>query len=169
MSTLNRRALLAYLIVCIAWGSTYIAIRVAVRTLPPFLMAGSRFLIAGALLAAYVQWRRLPWPDGIRGVGHVAGIDRAVSGNILTEVSSSHNRAGLEFGLADVRRITGSVSAGVTNEQSHCSGVERAHVPGTVMNVENIHGNTLRVLDVGQVNRNLTSGDGHAAHRSASL
>ena len=73
MSTLNRRALLAYLIVCVAWGSTYIAIRVAVRTLPPFLMAGSRFLIAGALLAAYVQWRRLPWPDGIRGVGHVAG------------------------------------------------------------------------------------------------
>jgi drug/metabolite transporter (DMT)-like permease len=73
MSTLNRRALLAYLIVCVAWGSTYIAIRVAVRTLPPFLMAGTRFLIAGALLAAYVQWRRLPWPDGIRGVAHVAG------------------------------------------------------------------------------------------------
>jgi drug/metabolite transporter (DMT)-like permease len=73
MSTLNRRALLAYLIVCIAWGSTYIAIRVAVRSLPPFLMAGTRFLIAGALLAAYVYWRRLPWPDGPRGIAYVAG------------------------------------------------------------------------------------------------
>ncbi len=73
MSTPNRRALLAYLIVCIAWGSTYIAIRVAVRSLPPFLMAGTRFLIAGALLAAYVYWRRLPWPEGLRGVVHVAG------------------------------------------------------------------------------------------------
>jgi drug/metabolite transporter (DMT)-like permease len=72
MSTLNRRALLAYLIVCIAWGSTYIAIRVAVRSLPPFVMAGTRFLIAGALLAAWVYWRRLPWPDGVRGVAHVA-------------------------------------------------------------------------------------------------
>ena len=72
MSTLNRRALLAYLIVCIAWGSTYIAIRVAVRSLPPFVMAGTRFLIAGALLAAYVYWRQLRWPDGLRGVAYVA-------------------------------------------------------------------------------------------------
>jgi len=72
MSTLNRRALLAYLIVCIAWGSTYIAIRVAVRSLPPFAMAGTRFLIAGALLAAYVYWRQLRWPDGLRGVAYVA-------------------------------------------------------------------------------------------------
>ncbi|MEO5823143.1 MAG: EamA family transporter [Vicinamibacteraceae bacterium] len=73
MSTLNRRALLAYLIVCVAWGSTYIAIRVAVRSLPPFVMAGTRFLIAGALLAGYVYWKRLPWPDGSRGVAYVAG------------------------------------------------------------------------------------------------
>jgi drug/metabolite transporter (DMT)-like permease len=72
MSTPNRRALLAYLIVCIAWGSTYIAIRVAVQSLPPFVMAGTRFLIAGALLAAWVAWRRLPWPDGVRGVAYVA-------------------------------------------------------------------------------------------------
>src|SRR5215207_8822529 len=72
MSTPNRRALLAYLIVCIAWGSTYIAIRVAVRSLPPFVMAGTRFLIAGALLAAWVLWRRLIWPDGVRGVAYVA-------------------------------------------------------------------------------------------------
>lgn len=73
MSTPNRRALLAYLIVCIAWGSTYIAIRVAVRSLPPFVMAGTRFLIAGALLAAWVAWKRLPWPDGVRGNAYVAG------------------------------------------------------------------------------------------------
>lgn len=73
MSTLNRRALLAYLIVCIAWGSTYIAIRVAVRSLPPFGMAGTRFLIAGAILAAWVSWKRLKWPDGVRGIAHVAG------------------------------------------------------------------------------------------------
>jgi drug/metabolite transporter (DMT)-like permease len=73
MSTLNRRALLAYLIVCIAWGSTYIAIRVAVQSLPPFVMAGTRFLIAGAILAAWVFWKRLPWPDGVRGIAYVAG------------------------------------------------------------------------------------------------
>lgn len=34
------------------WGTTYIAIRVGVRTMPPFLMASVRFLIAGAILYA---------------------------------------------------------------------------------------------------------------------
>jgi drug/metabolite transporter (DMT)-like permease len=42
--------------VWIVWGSTYLAIRFAVETIPPFLMAGSRFLIAGGVL--YI-WRRL--------------------------------------------------------------------------------------------------------------
>src|SRR5256885_16775568 len=37
-------------IVYIVWGSTYLAIAVADRTLPPFLMLSARFLIAGALL-----------------------------------------------------------------------------------------------------------------------
>lgn len=41
--------------VYIIWGSTYLAIRFAVETLPPFLMAGTRFLVAGALLYG---WRR---------------------------------------------------------------------------------------------------------------
>lgn len=41
--------------VYIIWGSTYLAIRFAVATLPPFLMAGTRFLVAGAILYA---WRR---------------------------------------------------------------------------------------------------------------
>ena len=41
---------LAMLSVYIVWGSTYLAIRFAVETIPPFLMAGVRFLIAGSLL-----------------------------------------------------------------------------------------------------------------------
>jgi drug/metabolite transporter (DMT)-like permease len=40
----------AMLAVYIVWGSTYLAIRFAVETIPPFLMAGVRFLIAGAIL-----------------------------------------------------------------------------------------------------------------------
>jgi drug/metabolite transporter (DMT)-like permease len=39
--------------VYVIWGSTYLAIAVAIRTLPPFLMASARFLIAGALLYAW--------------------------------------------------------------------------------------------------------------------
>ena len=39
------------------WGSTYLAIRVAIETLPGFLMAGVRFLVAGAALYAYARLR----------------------------------------------------------------------------------------------------------------
>jgi drug/metabolite transporter (DMT)-like permease len=46
----------AFAAVYIFWGSTYLAIKYAIETLPPFLMAGSRFIVAGSIL--YV-WARL--------------------------------------------------------------------------------------------------------------
>ena len=54
MAGLRGRALVAYLLVCTVWGSTYLAIRIGVADLPPLLFAGIRFLIAGALLAGIV-------------------------------------------------------------------------------------------------------------------
>lgn len=50
------RIWIALLAVYIIWGSTYLAIRYAVETIPPFIMAGTRFIIAGILL---YTWRRL--------------------------------------------------------------------------------------------------------------
>ncbi|MEP6705392.1 MAG: EamA family transporter [Acidobacteriota bacterium] len=46
----------AFFSVYVFWGSTYLAIKFAIETLPPFLMAGSRFLIAGLILSL---WARL--------------------------------------------------------------------------------------------------------------
>lgn len=46
----------------IIWGSTYLAIRFAVETLPPFSMASVRFLVAGALLYAWARSRGIPAP-----------------------------------------------------------------------------------------------------------
>jgi drug/metabolite transporter (DMT)-like permease len=54
MAGLRGKALAAYLVVCVFWGSTYLAIRVGVGVLPPFLFAGLRFLTAGVLLLAIV-------------------------------------------------------------------------------------------------------------------
>lgn len=54
MAGLRGKALIAYLLVCTVWGSTYLAIRIGVQDLPPLLFAGVRFLIAGALLAGIV-------------------------------------------------------------------------------------------------------------------
>ncbi len=50
MAGLRGKALIAYLLVCVVWGSTYLAIRVGVADLPPFLFAGLRFVLAGFLL-----------------------------------------------------------------------------------------------------------------------
>lgn len=44
------------------WGSTYLAIKIALTGLPPFWQMGSRFLVAGALLMAWMRWRGAPWP-----------------------------------------------------------------------------------------------------------
>ena len=53
----SRFALLtAFAIVYVIWGSTFLAILFAIQTLPPFLMASARFLVAGSLLYA---WSRL--------------------------------------------------------------------------------------------------------------
>ena len=51
------RLILAFAAVYIVWGSTYLAIRVGVETIPPLLMAGVRFLIAGAILYGFARWR----------------------------------------------------------------------------------------------------------------
>ena len=47
-------------IVYVVWGSTYLAIRIVVETMPPFLSAALRFLAAGLLLAGIVAWRSGP-------------------------------------------------------------------------------------------------------------
>ncbi len=46
----------ALALVYVVWGSTYLAIRFAVETLPPFLMAGTRFLVGGAGLWLLARW-----------------------------------------------------------------------------------------------------------------
>jgi drug/metabolite transporter (DMT)-like permease len=48
----------ALLVIYLVWGSTYLAIRVSVRTLPPLMTAGARFLIAGAITYAVLRLHR---------------------------------------------------------------------------------------------------------------
>jgi drug/metabolite transporter (DMT)-like permease len=57
---------IAFAIVYLVWGSTYLAIRVGVQDLPPWLFAGIRFLAAGALMLAYARLRHAPFPAARR-------------------------------------------------------------------------------------------------------
>ena len=52
----------AFAAVYLIWGSTYLAIRYAVETMPPLTMAAVRFLIAGSVLYAFVRLRGVPSP-----------------------------------------------------------------------------------------------------------
>lgn len=53
----------AFAAIYIVWGSTYLAIRVMVGSMPPLLAGGTRFLFCGTLLYAWARWRGVPAPS----------------------------------------------------------------------------------------------------------
>ncbi len=55
----------AFAAVYLIWGSTYLAIRFAIETMPPFTMAGVRFIVAGGGLYAWLRLRRVGRPKPI--------------------------------------------------------------------------------------------------------
>src|SRR5579884_2401697 len=65
----RRTAYVAWITVCVVWGTTYLAIRIALESIPPLLMAAMRYTAAGTILAALLRARgeRLPgvraWPS----------------------------------------------------------------------------------------------------------
>ncbi|MBP6903541.1 MAG: drug/metabolite exporter YedA [Burkholderiaceae bacterium] len=63
----------------LVWGSTYLAIKVALTGLPPFWQMGSRFLVAGALLLVWMRWRGAPWPTP-RQWGHATVVGTLMLG-----------------------------------------------------------------------------------------
>ena len=53
---------LAFAAVYLIWGSTFLGIRVAIETIPPMIMAGLRWWIAGSLFYSFLRWRGAPRP-----------------------------------------------------------------------------------------------------------
>ncbi len=66
----RRLAYFAWVAVCLIWGTTYLGIRVSLESIPPALMGGLRWTIAGSLLAIYLRLRgrRLPPPSQWGGI-----------------------------------------------------------------------------------------------------
>lgn len=66
----RRLAYFAWTTVCVVWGTTFFAIRVSLETMPPMIMGGLRWLIAGVLLASYVlaSGEKLPPPTRWGGI-----------------------------------------------------------------------------------------------------
>jgi drug/metabolite transporter (DMT)-like permease len=57
------KILLAFAIIYFVWGSTYLSIRVGVREVPPFLLAGMRFVLAGLFLYGWMRLKGVPHPS----------------------------------------------------------------------------------------------------------
>lgn len=88
--------LLAFAALYLIWGSTYLGIRVAVETMPPFLMAGMRFAVAGVLLFGYLIARGSPWPTATQWKYQViAGLFLLLGGNAVVSWSELRTPSGI--------------------------------------------------------------------------
>lgn len=101
--TPTKAALIAgFITIYVLWGSTYLGIKIAVETMPPFLMASSRFLVAGLLVAGWIACTRSfkatprQWLDNsiigalllLGGNGMVAWAEQKIPSGIATLIVS---------------------------------------------------------------------------------
>ena len=125
----RRLAYFSWVTVCIVWGTTYLGIRISLETMPPMLMGGLRWLIAGSLLAVYVRARgeRLPprsrW-GGIAllgflmlglGNGGVVVAEQWVPSGLAAVIVASNPfwMAAVEAMLPDGERLRANIVAGL--------------------------------------------------------
>ena len=88
--------LLAFAAIYLIWGSTYLGIRVAVQTMPPFLMAGMRFAVAGVLIFGFLRLRGAPWPTAVQWKDQVViGIFLLLGGNALVSWAELRTPSGI--------------------------------------------------------------------------
>jgi drug/metabolite transporter (DMT)-like permease len=100
----TKAALIAgFAAIYLIWGSTYLGIRIAVESMPPFLMASVRFLVAGGIVAAFIgltrgfratrkQWRDNAIVGGflcLGGNGLVSWAEQKVPSGITTLIISA--------------------------------------------------------------------------------
>ena len=80
----TRQLLPAFAAVYLVWGSTYLAIRFGVETIPPFILGGTRFLVAGLILAVVSRLRGAPAPRPAEWkAATISGVFMVVGGNGL--------------------------------------------------------------------------------------
>ncbi|MEZ4402993.1 MAG: drug/metabolite exporter YedA [Kofleriaceae bacterium] len=90
------RLTLALAVVYVVWGSTYLAMRVAVETLPPMMMGAARFALAGGLLLGAARVRGGAWPTRRHWLAALPiGTLMFVGGNGLVAVAETEVSSGV--------------------------------------------------------------------------
>ena len=129
MTAPPRSAYVAWIAVCVIWGTTYLGIRVALEAVPPLLMGGIRWTVAGSLLAAFALARgeRLPgvalWPSlALQGLlmlgfgnGFVNWAEQYVPSGLaaVTLATSPFWMSGVEALRSDGERLSRGALAGL--------------------------------------------------------
>jgi drug/metabolite transporter (DMT)-like permease len=125
----RRLALIAWIAVCLIWGTTYLGIRITLESMPPWLMGGLRWTVAGGLLALYMRVRGEPFPPRsdwrgilllgflmlVLGNGGVVWAELSVPSGLTAVIvaSSPFWMAGLEALRADGERLTARIVVGL--------------------------------------------------------
>jgi drug/metabolite transporter (DMT)-like permease len=82
--------------VYVIWGSTYLAMRIAVEGLPPFMMASTRFILTGVILLAFLRARGTAWPTRREWLSATpVGTLMFVLGNGTVAVAEKHISSGV--------------------------------------------------------------------------
>ncbi len=89
--------ILAFGLVYFFWGSTYLAIDIAVERIPPALMCGARFLIAGVFMLAFcgLRGRKIWYSRRQSGEMAIVGLLLLVGGNLTLAYAETHIASGL--------------------------------------------------------------------------
>jgi drug/metabolite transporter (DMT)-like permease len=92
----NIRAYIAWIAICILWGTTYLFIKIGVETIPPMLFAGFRWIIAGSILITIlkVSGKQLPKKSDLIHIA-IIGIALLGFGNGLVVVGEQYIESGL--------------------------------------------------------------------------
>jgi len=110
----RRTLILALLAVYIVWGSTYLAISIAVRGIPPLLMGGIRFLIAGGLLFTVLRLRGAPAPTAAQWrSAALVGLLLLAGGNGGTAIAEQWVHSGLAALVVATTPIWAALFAGL--------------------------------------------------------
>ena len=125
----RRAAYLAWVTVCIVWGTTYLGIRLCLETIPPMLMGGFRWSIAGLLLVVYLKGRgqglppRQRWPGLmllgflmlVLGNGGVVVAEQWVPSGLAAVMIASNPfwMAAVEAALPGGEKLTGQIVTGL--------------------------------------------------------
>ena len=99
----------------VIWGSTYLAIKLALGTLPPFLLSGIRYVLAGLIMLAFSRLRREAWPTWRETLNAAGGGGLALAlGNGAVCVAEQYSPSGLvALVMAATPLLTVMINAGL--------------------------------------------------------